>query len=80
MAELKALVVQGPDPAVDNVVRWRCVDLRQKVADRFKVDVHESTIGKWLRQLGMIRLQPRPFHPKKDAAAEEAFKKTSRAR
>ena len=80
MAELKALVVQGPDPAVDNVVRWRCVDLRQKVADRFKVDVHESTIGKWLRQLGMIRLQPRPFHPKKDAAAEAAFKKTSRAR
>lgn len=73
MAELKALVVQGPDPAVDNVVRWRCVDLRQKVAGRFNVDVHESTIGKWLRQFGMTRLQPRPFHPKKDAAAEAAF-------
>ena len=42
-AELKALVVQGPDPAVDNVVRWRCVDLRQKVADRFKVDVHDAS-------------------------------------
>jgi transposase len=78
MAELKALVVQGPDPAVDNVVRWRCVDLRQKVADRFNVDVHQSTIGKWLRRFGMTRLQPRPFHPKKDAAAEAAFKKRAR--
>lgn len=76
MAELKALVVQGPDPAVDHVVRWRCVDLRQKVAERFNVDVHESTIGKWLRQFGMTRLQPRPFHPQKDAAAEATFKKT----
>jgi transposase len=75
MAELKALVVRGPDPAVDNVVRWRCVDLRQKLADRFNVDVHESTIGKWLRQFGMTRLQPRPFHPKKDAAAGATFKK-----
>jgi hypothetical protein len=56
------------------VVRWRCVDLRAEVARRFSVDVHESTIGKWLHQLGLTRLQPRPFHPKKDAAAQEAFK------
>lgn len=31
-----------------------------------------------LRRLGLTRLQPRPYHPKKDAAAQEAFKKTSR--
>jgi transposase len=77
MAELKALVIKGPDPATDKVVRWRCLDLREEVARRFKVTVHESTIGKWLHQLGLTRLQPRPFHPKKDAAAQEAFKKTS---
>jgi len=58
------------------VVRWRCVDLRQQVARRFNVTVHESTIGKWLHQLNLTRLQPRPFHPKKDAAAQEAYKKT----
>ena len=74
MAELKALVIKGPDPATDKVVRWRCLDLRQEVARRFDVEVHESTIGKWLRKLGMTRLQPRPFHPKKDAAAGLAFK------
>lgn len=76
MAELKALVVKGPDPEKDNVVRWRCVDLRQEVARRFSVAVSERTIGKWLRRLGLTRLQPRPFHPKKDAEAQETFKKT----
>jgi transposase len=75
MAELRTLVIQGPDPIAHKVVRWRCVDLRAEVARRFSVEVHESTIGKWLHQLGLTRLQPRPFHPKKDAAAQEAFKK-----
>lgn len=76
-AELRALVVSGPDPATDGVVRWRCVDLCAQVERRFSVIVHERTMGKWLRQLRLTRLQPRPFHPKKDAAAQEAFKKTS---
>ena len=76
-AELKALVLKGPDPAVHKVVRWRCQDLQAEVTRRFAVTVHESTIGKWLHQLRLTRLQPRPYHPKKVAAAEEAFKKTS---
>jgi transposase len=75
MAELKALVLKGPDPETDNVVRWRCLDLRSQVAERFSVTVDERTIGKWLRKLDFTRLQPRPFHPKKDAEAQEAFKK-----
>ena len=75
-AELKALVVAGPDPARDKVVRWRCVDLRAEVARRFGVEVREGTIGGWLHGLGLTRLQPRPHHPKKDAAAQEAYKKT----
>lgn len=78
-AELKAMVLKGPDPAVHKVVRWRCQDLQAEVARRFTVKVHESTIGKWLRQLRLTRLQPRPYHPKKVAEAEEAFKKTSPA-
>jgi transposase len=45
----------------------------------FCVKVHKRTIAKWLRQLELTRLQPRPFHPKKDGAAQEAFKKTSAA-
>jgi transposase len=76
MAELKELVIQGPDPETDRVVRWRCVDLRGEVIERFTVTVHERTIGKWLRKLKFTRMQPRPFHPKKDAEAQEAFKKS----
>ncbi len=75
-AELYDLVVKGPDPAVHNVVRWRCVDIQAEVARRWSVEVHESTIGKWLSELGLTRLQPRPVHPKKDAEAETTFKKT----
>jgi transposase len=52
------------------------VDLLTVVKHRFSVEVHESTIGKWLHQLGLTRLQPRPVHPKKDPEAETAFKKT----
>ncbi len=77
MADLKAVVLEGPDPEKHGVVRWRCVDLRAEVARRFTVEVTERTIGKWLRKLDLTRLQPRPFHPKKDAVAQEAFKKTS---
>ena len=76
-AELKALVIAGPDLATHEVVRWRCKDIRAEVAKRFGIKVHESTIGKWLHDIGLARLQPRPVHPKKDPEAEATFKKTS---
>ena len=79
MAELYELVVKGPDLATDAVVRWRLADLRTVVKCHFLVEVHESTIGKWLHELRLTRLQPRPVHPKKDPEAETAFKKTSPA-
>jgi transposase len=79
MAELHELTIQGPDPENNKVVRWRCIDLREEVSRRFEVTVTERTIGKWLRKMGLTRLQPRPFHPKKDEAAQQAFKKTSPA-
>ena len=77
MRELQALVLAGPDLAEDSVVRWRCVDLRAQIKARFEVEMHERTVGKLLRRLRMTRLQPRPHHPKRDLAAQEAFKKTS---
>jgi hypothetical protein len=74
MAELRELVVAGPDPEKHQVVWWRCVDLRAEVTRRFSVTVAERTIGKWLRKLKLTRLQPRPYHPEKDEAAQQAFK------
>jgi transposase len=76
-ADLKALVLGGPDPERHAVVRWRCCDLRTEIAARWSVSVCEQTVGRWLHQLGLTRVQPRPSHPRKDAAAEAAFKKTS---
>ncbi len=77
MQDLKALALAGPNPEQDGVVRWRCIDLRGQIAKRYAVVVHERTVGKLLRRLGMTRLQPRPYHPKKDAEAQATFKKTS---
>jgi hypothetical protein len=65
----------GPDPDIHKVVRWRCVDLRAEMRVQFSVTVAERTIGKWLRALGLTRLQPRPYHPKHDLAAQGLLKK-----
>jgi len=79
MQTLKELVLAGPDLAKDGVVRWRCIDLRAQIKTRFEVELHERTVGKLLCKLRMTRLQPRPYHPKSDLAAQEAYKKTLQA-
>ena len=45
MAELRGIVLAGPDPARHGVVRWRCVDLCDQIAERFDVEMHERTVG-----------------------------------
>jgi transposase len=77
MEELRSLVLAGPDLERNGVIRWRCADLRAEIAARWSVTVSEGTVGTLLHRLGMTRLQPRPCHPKKDAVAQESFKKTS---
>jgi transposase len=77
-AELYDLVVKDFDPAVNKVVRWRCVDLRAEVARRWPIEVHPNTIGAWLGEMGLTQFQPRPVHPKKDAAAEATLKRMAR--
>jgi transposase len=57
-AEFRDLVIQGPDPEIHGVVRWRCVDLKVEVARRFSVEAHENTIGRRLHELGYAPLSP----------------------
>jgi len=76
-AELARIVREGPDLAVDGVVRWRRVDLQRRIEARFGVTMHERTVGKQLAALGFRRLSVRPQHPKSDLDAQETFKKTS---
>jgi transposase len=77
MQQLRVLTIAGPDPEHDEVVRWRCRDLREKIAERFGVTICERTVCKLLHKLKLTRLQPRPYHPKKDPEAEDIFKKAS---
>src|SRR5215213_11610848 len=79
-AELAQLVETGPDRAVHRVVRWRRVDLKRLVAERFGVAYHERTIGKILHQLGFSHISARPRHPAQDERIVAEFKKTSRPR
>ena len=76
-AELAALVEAGPDLARHGVVRWRRVDLRDELARRFGVELHERSVGKVLTRLGYRRLSVRPRHPETDEDAQATFKKTS---
>ena len=74
MAELEGWVEAGPDLKKDGVVRWRRVDLRDRIKAQFGVEVHERTVGKLLRKLDFRRLSVRPQHPKSDPEAQEAYK------
>lgn len=77
---LKQLVAAGPDPERDGVARWRCVDLKRVVRERFGVDLSEVSLGRTLKQLGFSHISARPRHPAQHCEAIAAFKKTSRTR
>ena len=74
--ELKRIVESKPDPATDGVVRWRCVDLRRIIMERFDVDLDE--VLDWPHPQGarLCAREPAPQHPKQDPQTIEAFKKT----
>lgn len=74
--EVRAIVDNGPNPEVDGVVRWRCVDLRGFIQKRFGVDLDEVSIGRLLKELGFAHVSARPRHPQQDQDAIETFKKT----
>jgi len=79
LAELAEVVESGPDPAVDGVVRWRRIDLKKVIEERFGVSYHERHVSTLLKRLGFSHVSARPRHPAQDAKIVEAFKKTFHA-
>lgn len=80
-SELAKVVEAGPSSAgLGHLARWRCVDLKGLIQERWGVDYHERTIGKLLDRLGFSHITTRPRHYRQDAAAMAAFKKTSPTR
>jgi len=73
-AAVAAWVEQGAELRRDGVVRWRCVDLQQRIEQSFGVALHERTVGKLLRKLSFRRLSVRPQHPQSDPDAQASFR------
>src|SRR6516162_10185372 len=71
----KAVVLAGPDPVVDGVVRWRIVDLCRWVEERWGVSYSETGMLRLLWSLDLSHRKTRPRHPQTDEQAQQAFKK-----
>ncbi len=78
-AELAAIIEAGPDRQKTGLVRWRRIDLKAVIEDRFAVVYHERSVSRLLHELGFSHLSARPRHPAQKAAVLEDFKKTSHA-
>ncbi len=54
LAQFAQIVEAGPDREKDGVVRWRRLDLKRVIAERFGVDFHARYVGKLLKKLGPV--------------------------
>jgi transposase len=63
LAQFAKIVEAGPDREKDGIVRWRRVDLKRVIAERFGVDFHPRYVGKLLQKLGFSHISARPRHP-----------------
>jgi transposase len=75
--EVAEWVESGPNLKTDGVGRWRCADLRDRIAAKFHVYLDERSVGKLLKKLNFSNMSGRPVHPQSDLEAQAAFKKTS---
>jgi transposase len=74
---LREIVVKGPDVEAEGLSAYTRDDLVRIVESKWGVGYDPTSMGRILRGLGLSRQKARPSHPKKDAAAAEAFKKGS---
>lgn len=77
LTELEEIVRAGPDRTVHGVVRWRRIDLKKVIKERFGIDYSERGVGALLKQLSFSHISGRPQHPAQAPEVIEDFKKTS---
>ena len=73
-AELATVVEAGPHPPVDVVVRWRRIDFKEVIRDRFGQDYHKRSVSRLLHELGSSQISARPRHPGQDPEMLETCK------
>ena len=74
-AALAAVIIAGPEPERDGVCAWTRADLCRWLKERFAKTYHPSSMTRVLRRMGFSRQKARPSHPRRDAEAQERFKK-----
>jgi len=75
-AQLVEIVLAGSDPETSGISAYTRDDLVAICEERFGKRLASTSIGRILRNLGLSRQKTRPSHPKKDPAAQAAFKKS----
>ena len=75
MAQLRQIVVDGPDVEKTGLSAWTLAELCGEVQRRWQVRYHEAHMSKLMRKRGLSRQKARPSHPKADPAAREAWSK-----
>jgi transposase len=73
MQQVEAWVEAGPDLETEGVVRWRRIDLVERIKAKFSVTLDVRSVGRLLRALNFRRISVRPQHPQSDEAAQRAF-------
>ena len=73
---LREVVIAGPDIEAEGISSYTRDDYVRIVREKWNVTCHVGTMGRILRGLDLSRQKTRPCHPKKDPAAEAAFKKS----
>lgn len=76
--ELAQIVRASPAPEKDGISAYTLEDLCSIVQDRFGASYAPTRMSAVLHRLGFSRQKARPHHPKKDEAAQAAFKGASR--
>jgi transposase len=56
------MIESGPIPAVHGVVRWRLIDLAQRIFEEFRITIAKQTLSRELRAMGYRKLSARPRH------------------
>jgi transposase len=79
-ADLAAAILRGPDRETDGCCAWTRADLCGWLARHLGKTYHPSSMTRVLRRLDFSRQKARPYHPKRDLEAQEAFKKGGLAR
>jgi hypothetical protein len=73
LAQFAQIVEAGPDREKDGVVRWRRIDLKRVIAERFGVDFHPALCRKASAQARLLAYERQAASPGAGRADRQGF-------